>query len=92
MTVQDEMTQRQNYFNMEFVEFMEFICRVAEKVIEETKTEMDMVGHNYVHSGDDSHYDGEEHEPSLFPRVQKLLIILLGLVGEQIDVAVDEVN
>ena len=30
MTVIDEMTERGQYFNMEFVEFMEFICRVAD--------------------------------------------------------------
>ena len=30
MTVIDEMSDRQRYFSMEFTEFMEFICRVAD--------------------------------------------------------------
>jgi len=29
MTVVNEMTERQKYFHMEFVEFMEMLCRVA---------------------------------------------------------------
>jgi hypothetical protein len=29
MTVVDEMTERQKYFSLEFVEFEEFLCRVA---------------------------------------------------------------
>jgi len=30
MTIIDEMGERNKYFNLEFVEFLEFICRVAD--------------------------------------------------------------
>ena len=30
MTVQDEMSHRFEYFKLHFVEFMEFVCRVAD--------------------------------------------------------------
>ena len=64
------MSHRFEYFRLQFVEFMEFVCRVA-----------DLTYTNDCHHD----AKDEEEEETISPQVQRLLQFLLPTVGSKLD-------